>query len=137
MLILNLTGGNGTKNFNTMAAINIDPNATTGYDQNFDATHLSNAIGNAEIFTMASNTKLKINSIPPVSGSYTVPVGVKSAHNGIYTISPINISNFAAGACIQLHDLVTNSVHDLRTGSYNFNFSDTTASNRFFITITE
>ncbi len=135
MFILNLTGGNNVKNFNTMAAININSNATNGYDQSFDAVHISNPFGNAEIFTTAANTKLKINSIPPVSGSYTIPVSVNSSYNGIYKITPININNFATGACIQLHDRLSNNVHDLRSGSYTFNISDSTYENRFFITI--
>lgn len=136
MFILNLTGGNSVKSFNTMTGISTNPNATMGYDVQFDAHHISNAFGNAEIFTTAGTDKLKINSIPPVNGTISIPVTVKSAYSGSYQIAPVNITNFPMGACIKLYDRFTNVTHDLRTGAYNFNFIDTTTVNRFVLTIT-
>ncbi|MBK7666128.1 MAG: PKD domain-containing protein [Sphingobacteriaceae bacterium] len=134
LFILNLTGG-GTKNFNTMTAININPAATAGFDNTLDATHLSPGYGIAEISSVVSNVGYKINSIPTVNGTVSIPVKVISGTSGAYQIAPLNINNLPAGACVTLFDRFTNTTHDLRTSAYSFNFVDTTSVYRFVLNI--
>jgi PKD repeat protein len=135
MFILNLTGG-GPKNFNTMTAINLNPNATAGFDNNWDAHHLSPGYGIAEIFSSSGADMFKMNSIPTINGSVTIPVTVRSGYSGSYQIAPLNLNNLPAGACVSLYDKFTNTTHDLKAGPYTFNFIDTTNVSRFNLTIT-
>lgn len=134
MFILNLTGS--SMNFNTMTAVNINANATSGYDNVWDAHHLSPGYGIAEIFTSNGPDQFKLNSIPTINGSVSIPVTVLSGYSGSYQIAPLNLNNLPAGACVNLYDRFTNTTHNLKSGPYNFTFSDTTTVNRFLVTIT-
>jgi PKD repeat protein len=133
---LNLTGGPKSANYETVFHFN--SNATNGHDMNYDGIDLSGADPNAAvIFSKMNNNRYRINGLPSLSGNVSIPVGVISGYSGSYTITPIDVANLPAGACVNLYDKFTNTTHNLVTGGfYVFNFSDTTTVERFTLNIT-
>lgn len=120
--------------------------ATSGFDRTLDAYKRYSTPGYlgypgaysyyTTIATVNSNQDYSINSLPPVSSSNIVmPVVVKVSATGQYTISPIDLINLPSGSCVILKDKLLGVNHNLRTGSYVCNISDTTSAPRFELTI--
>ena len=92
--------------------------------------------GSTTIATVNSSQDYAINSLPfAVTTDAVIPVIVKVSTSGQYTISPVDISNLAMGACVTLKDKLLGVTHNLRTGNYVCNISDTTSVARFELTI--
>ncbi len=88
------------------------------------------------IATVNSNNDYAINSLPHATNiNAVIPVKVKVAVTGMCSISPIDLQNLPATACVTLKDKLLNVNHDLRTGAYVCNISDTTQSARFELTV--
>lgn len=88
------------------------------------------------IATVNTNQDYAINSLPYATTlDAVIPVIAKASATGQYTISPVDIQNLPPAACVILKDKLLNINHDLRTGSYVFNMSDTTSTPRFELTI--
>jgi hypothetical protein len=77
-----------------------------------------------------------INSLSNASESnFVIPILARVMANGVFTISPIDLQNFAPNACVILHDKVLNVNHDLRTGAYTCYIADTSSTPRFELRI--
>ncbi len=120
--------------------------ATTNFDRTLDAYKRYSTPGYlgypgayskyTTIATVNSSQDYAINSLPfAVTTDAVIPVIVKVSTSGQYTISPVDISNLAVGACVTLKDKLLGVTHNLRTGNYVCNISDTTSVARFELTI--
>lgn len=109
------------------------PEATNSYDSKIDGryindcqTALSSLINNEEFTIQGRELPFNVNDI--------VPLGFKSLLNGNYTISINNVDGlFADGQQIFLKDNLTNVVHNLSLGSYQFSSEAGIFNSRFEI----
>lgn len=139
---LKITGFNGDYDD---AVIHFHNNADVGFDI-YDAHKMFYSPGYVgypgpynkytTISTRMGSDDLSINSLKPSSSfGYSIPVLAKVMQTGNYNISPIDLNNIPSNVCVNLFDKVTNTNHDLRTGSYNCVISDTTSAPRFVLTV--
>jgi len=88
------------------------------------------------IATKLGNEEYSINSVNPnTSSPIVMDVITRPYQSGMYTISAEGLENVTSQNCLMLRDKVTNTIHDLRSGDYTFNISDTTISARFELTV--
>ncbi|MCX8125433.1 MAG: hypothetical protein N3F66_14890, partial [Spirochaetes bacterium] len=133
MMILEMKGPN---NYDVYTAVALHPNATTNFDDLYDAVQVGSDFPAPQLMTVSNGMEYKINTFPPVNGTYSIEVKAITGVSGNYTIMPLNINNFSNGACLSLYDKFTGTTHNLSSGSYTFNLSDTTSVSRFILTIT-
>jgi hypothetical protein len=131
LINLKLEGNNGYDE----ALINFNSNATTGYDNEYDAYKLFSGAPVTEIYTViGDNTNASINVLPSFDHTTLVPVGIKTGATGTYTITASGLESFQAGTPILLEDVVTKEVVDLQVNPvYTFNVSETGNIHRFNI----
>jgi hypothetical protein len=124
----------GNNNRTDQMVVRLDPNASTSFDSLYDAYKFPGGPGTPYIASVMSGNDLSINSIPDLSAVVTIPVRVKVAVTGSYTISLDSISNLPASGCIVLEDALNGTFTNLRNNTtYVFNISDTTVAPRFFL----
>ena len=70
-----------------------------------------------------------INTMGSLFRAITLPVRVRVSSTGSYTINAAGLENI--NTCYVLYDKVLDKSHDLKTGDYVFNISDTTDAPRF------
>lgn len=88
------------------------------------------------IATKLGNEEYSINSVNPhTSSPIVMDVITRPYQSGVYTISAEGLENVTSQNCLMLRDKVTNTIHDLRSGDYTFNISDTTIAARFELTV--
>lgn len=133
LFILEMKGPN---NYDVFTGIAVHPNATTNFDNNYDATHLGSDPPAPQIMSVLNGYEYKINTIPPVVGTTTMEIKAITGTTGTYTIFPLNVQNFSNGYCITLYDKLTGVTTDLRTSAYTFTLSSTTTTPRFILSIT-
>ncbi|MCW3077886.1 MAG: hypothetical protein JWO32_2495 [Bacteroidetes bacterium] len=121
--------------------------ATSTFDAEWDANKLFTTPGYAGYpgayshYTSISskgtgNVDYSINSLPiPATQSVSIPVLVKVASTGIYTISPIDLQNLPDPSCVVLRDKLLNVNHSLANGPYICSINDTTSAARFELNI--
>ncbi|MCX8143525.1 MAG: polymer-forming cytoskeletal protein [Bacteroidia bacterium] len=126
----------GPSNYDVFTGIAIHPNATTNFDNNYDATHLGSDPPAPQIMSVLNGYEYKINTIPPVVGTTTMEIKAITGTTGTYTIFPLNIQNFSNGYCISLYDKLTGITTDLHTSAYTFTLINTTTTPRFILSIT-
>jgi hypothetical protein len=121
------------------AAFRIHQNATLAYDIDWDAHKFFNAPnkmfaqGQQKFTTISSkdalNVDYSINSIPLLLQPLSIPVLVKVATSGTYTIQLTEED--VINTCYVLKDNLLNVTHDLKTGPYICAMSDTASAARF------
>lgn len=111
------------------------PNATTGFDSNYDAYFLASGYSNAIDFAaITGDGPVKINCLPPLqSNGVTIPL-----HYIIYTAENLSISmteftNFNNYDQIILEDTKLGVSHVLNNGNYSFYGSPNDSLKRFLI----
>lgn len=128
---------------NTM--LHFNPQATENFDNYYDARHIFSTPGYMgypgsyskynNISTYWNGRDYAINTLPELAKSYTVPVLVKVATSGSYSISAGEFQNFYS--CLVLHDKLFDSYHNLIQSPYVFQINDTTSTPRFEIIVCE
>jgi hypothetical protein len=106
-------------------------NATDGFDSLFDGKTMP--AGNAVmIYTKVGADNLAIQGKAlPFLNTDIVPISYSSTLNGDFAISLENFDGLFENQDIYLVDKVTTTVHDLKTGSYNFVTTNGTFEDRF------
>lgn len=132
LFILEMKGPN---NYDVYTGIAVHPNATYTFDPIYDATQVGSDWPAPQIMSVLNNQEYKINTIPPVNGSFSVEIKAITGVTGTYTIFPVNTSNFASGSCINLYDKFTGISTNLKTTNYVFTLHDTTSVPRFILSI--
>ncbi|MFZ4707611.1 MAG: T9SS type A sorting domain-containing protein, partial [Bacteroidales bacterium] len=113
--------GNGYKD---EAVVRFVPEATAGFDGNYDAHKLFGDVAAAAQISTGS-MPLAINSLPETN---IVPVGVKIGTSGTYTIAATEINNLE---WVALEDTKTGIFTELAKSGYTFNFTTGENEKRF------
>lgn len=126
--------GNGAED-RMMFAIN--PEATAGYDYNFDAYKLFGNADAPQLYTSILDRNqdiinLSISSVDVIEAETEFPVMFKAGVNGNYTITSSYPESFMSGSQIILTDNLTGLRHDLRQNPvYAFSAAAGDDANRF------
>ena len=116
--------GNGYKD---EALVRFMPEATSEFDNNYDATKLFGYIDeSAQIYTLGS-TPMTINSLPECN---EVPLGIHAITTGSYTIAATELVDIPF---VSLEDIKTGLFTDLLSGSYTFTFGPGENEVRFML----
>lgn len=130
---LNITG-HGMKN---ETAIYFDNNATTAFDNEYDAIYFGTDKGHLGIRTQLGSDEYSINGLPALNQNFSIPIKATADTTGTYSISATDLQNIPGGGCIILHDNYTGLDKDLRTGAYSCTINDTEKTiPRFVLNIT-
>lgn len=119
----------------TSLFFDFDALVSNGFDASRDAYKLLTA-GVSEIYTIAENNEIALNSFVNDGNEKVIPVGVTISSLGAYTIAATtNTSDYAQ---VLLKDNVTGTITDLTTSSYTF-IATTTGklADRFVIQLPE
>jgi hypothetical protein len=121
------------------------PQATENFDNYYDARHIFSTPGYQgypgtynkynSISSQWGGRDYAINTLPELSKTYTVPVLVKVATSGSYSVSAGDFQNF--NSCLVLHDKLTGAYHDMMQSPYHFQINDTTSTPRFELIVCE
>lgn len=112
-----------------------DSAGTFNYNDQYDAPSLGVAPGYLNIITRVDSIDFQIKCLPRLTQNMSIPVKVVTGVSGSYQIFANEFKNLPYGACIMLHDNLTNSNHDLRLGAYTCNIVDTESVARFVLNI--
>jgi PKD repeat protein len=112
-----------------------DSSGTFNYNDQYDAPSLGVSPGYLNIITRFDSIDFQVKCLPLLTQNISIPIKVVTGTSGSYQIYANDIQNLPSGACIMLHDNLTNSDYDLRLGSYTCNISDTESVARFVLNI--
>jgi hypothetical protein len=130
---LNLT--DAAEGFSQVAIAYMD-NATPGLDYGYDGRQFSDG-GNVTLYSLAESTRLAIQARPGFSASDVVPMGLKAATAGQYSVTIDHKDGlFANGQDIYLKDNLLGLYHDLGESSYTFTSEANTYDGRFEVVYT-
>ncbi|HXU25747.1 MAG TPA: hypothetical protein VN698_00840, partial [Bacteroidia bacterium] len=116
-------------------AVYFDSQGTFNYNDQYDAPSLGVSPGYLNIITRFDSIDFQIKCLPLLTQNISIPVKVVTGTSGSYQIYANDIKNLPFGACIMLHDNLTNTNQDLRLGAYTCNVSDTESVARFVLNI--
>ena len=127
--------GNG---FDDETFIRFEQGASANFDGAFDAWKMQNL--NPLVPTLSSvindSLDLSINTFPELTSGITIPIRMRVDSSGTYSIRRDSMLMLPMSSCIQLEDLATGNMIDLRSAiSYSFTISDTTNTPRFLLHI--
>ncbi len=110
-----------------------NPTASTNFESGYDAHKLMGPNKkSACISAILNNENLSILYTPVVS-SFSTPIKVRARYTGSYSISAESFNNFPEDACIMLEDKLLGVKHDLRSGAYTCEISETELDARFVL----
>jgi len=113
--------------FSDEAIIRFLADATSGFDDNYDAMKLFGDEGDAAQIYSVGSTPLSINSLPEINA---VKVGIRVKSNGVFTI---NASEANGLPDITLEDTKTGVFTDLKKNPYTFDFTSGENEERFIL----
>jgi hypothetical protein len=91
-----------------IAIIHFRPEATTEFDNDFDAFKLFGMEDAPQLYSMTTTDNLSINTLPDVSSHPVIAMGLSVGFNDTYTFTASDLESFPAGTEIVLEDLKTN-----------------------------
>jgi len=112
LLVLKVDG-NG---FSDQTYIHFNPDASNGFDHDFDAYKLSGIAAAPQLYTKTGDTRLSINELPYSDEEITIPLSLKVGQDGDYTIS-VAQNTFWQTVDVSLKDLQTEIAYNLITNS--------------------
>ena len=105
--------------------------ASAGIIPAYDAVKRRNP-GNLNLATLAGDTALAINGLPPLVATTLVPIQLAVPNAGNYTLQVAKLVNFAPGSALNLFDAQLSKSTPLTQGTTtSFTITDTGLSNRF------
>lgn len=113
--------------------IRFHPQATNGFDGNFDAFKLfSSNQQAANISSVSMGNDYMVNTLPQQNLNLSIPVRAKIGTSGAYTIFFQQVDSMDASVCLLFQDLITGVQLDMRQqSSYSFSANDTSWWPRF------
>ncbi len=114
--------------------LEFEETATDKFDGVWDARDLINGEGVPNLFYNVNNEHFSINRMALFADSKTVPVSFNCSANGKYVIEP-KLDDMDPFWTIELEDLQTGEMYDLRDGKVTFEHNNTNAPNRFLLHI--
>ena len=125
------TEGNG---YSDETFIQLDSNATSNFDWQYDAYKLFGITQSPQIYSLISDTFASINVLPYTGPNTVVPLGFRVGAVGNYSIIAHGISSFTYVTSIFLKDAKENTWQNLMADSiYSFTSNPFDDPNRFFI----
>ena len=123
-----------SENFFDNTAIRVTDNSTTNRDF-YDALKLMSFNEKAPgIYSISeNNVKLAVNSIPEISESTTIKLGIKIPETATYTISIRNINTLVITEDVYLEDKLENTSKNISTSDYTFSSFNGEFNDRFVI----
>ena len=116
-----------------VAYINFMADATIDFDGMYDAHKLNNVDAHPTFYTELGNYMYAINSLPVLTGKFSLPAGFKTATAGSYTISIKNLQDLNPSIQVTLEDKLTNTKTLLNSNDYTFTHVAANASDRFIL----
>lgn len=110
--LLRLTAGNGSYSDETIVRFMED--AEEGFDSHADAYKMMSSDNTPSFYTLLGNKKYSINSLPLIESEYILPLKLKAAFDGAYTIKADNMESFGSQDEIILEDRLSGIRQDLR-----------------------
>jgi hypothetical protein len=89
-------------------------NATSGFDQEFDAYKLFGLDAAPQLYSMLAEDNAAVNTLPATEINTDIAIGFKAGAESIYTITATGIGSFDARIALLLEDMKTNTTHNLR-----------------------
>ncbi|MFN5372486.1 MAG: beta strand repeat-containing protein, partial [Bacteroidia bacterium] len=109
------------------------PEATNGYDLNYDAARMY-VNSDLSLSTVLNNNFYAIQAWPAIDASQLIPLSVNATQPTTHQIQISGIDNIDASVLVFLEDMETGAVHNLREGAYSFEGNaQMSNSNRFRI----
>jgi hypothetical protein len=107
--------------------------ATMGYDGGIDGRLIND--GDIALYSTVANESLVIQGRAlPFDLNDVVPLGLRITNSGDYAIAIDHVDGlFSEGQTVYLRDNLTSTIHNLTTGTYNFNSDAGTFASRFEI----
>jgi hypothetical protein len=110
----------------------INPQASAGFDQQFDAFKLFGNSDAPQLYTVVDGENTSISALPSVESTTELPVMLKVGVDGAYTLTVGYLDTFLEATLIYLTDNLTGLRQDLRQNPvYAFNASTGDDANRF------
>lgn len=128
--ILKLRASNNQ--YEDVAYICLDKNATAGFDSKYDAYKKFTPVDEVpQMYTIDANgTKLSINSFPALEETMPLYFNAKNQASGEYTIEVVESGDFST---VILEDTFTGIMTNLLTDSYTFTYQSSDNDNRFIL----
>jgi len=121
--------GNG---IDDAAMVVFRPQATTGFDPEYDAYKLFGSSNAPQLYFIAGDDNLSINTLPDVSVHPVIPVGYTVGVSGENTITVSGMESFTSGVDLYLEDLLTSRIQDLNMNPvYTFTAAPGQPAHRF------
>lgn len=115
--------------------IYFSPNGSLNYDTAMDSRSLGTDPGYLNIVSVFDDVDCAIKGLPTLNQNMSIPLKITTGSLGLYQIEGNEIKNLPAGACLNLHDNLTNTDFNLRSGPYSFTMNDTESAGRFVLNI--
>jgi hypothetical protein len=116
--------------------IRFDPDATTGFDSQFDAGKIFNpVIKTAKLFSVAGDEKYSVNSIPWPEKAMVIPLTVINPEAGTFRIKRSQLQAIGNYSITLTDRLAGRSVDLLAYSEYTFTAPAGTIADRFTLTI--
>lgn len=112
-----------------------DYNGSLNYDPIMDSRSLGVNPGYLNIVSVFDSVDCAIKGLPSLNQNMSVPLKITTGTSGTYQIEGTEIQNLPEGACLTLHDNLTNTDFNLRLGAYSCTISDTETVARFVLYI--
>ncbi|MGJ8684290.1 MAG: GEVED domain-containing protein [Nonlabens sp.] len=114
-------------------AIGFDAALTDGYDKGYDA-YASGTLNETDMYVPANGDNFIIRALSDITIDKVVDLAVKGVTTKMYKIVASDFTNIDVNQDVWLRDNELNTYHDLKSGDYNFTFSqDGLDENRFDI----
>ena len=121
-----------------MTTVSFNPSATNGFDAQFDADKQDGGAENPTLYTFFPNEQkwYAINTVPSLTQTAAIPMGLLSNNNGTMAITAQGIESFDPTTYIYLEDKQTGAMVNLRNGAYTFTTTATENQQRFVLHFT-
>jgi hypothetical protein len=133
---LHLIVANTTNGLTDDTYILFNPDATDGFDSQFDAYKMFAAVNTyPQFFTNIGSNNISINTFSELIGGRSIPLGFKTSLSGQYSLTADMVSDFVDnGVMVYLEDLQTGTYQDLSVNPiYLFTSGVANGLNRFLL----
>lgn len=116
---LELAISNSVNAYSDKTYLQSNPEATAGFDSQFDAYKLDGETEAPELYTMTGDTRLSINAMAAPAESLSIPLYLKPGVEGSFTLTATGLETIGGNAI--LNDLTSGTLTDLSLNpSYTF-----------------
>lgn len=122
-------------NMHNETAIYFDANAHSYFETLYDAPSLGVDYGMLDVTSDINDTLYSVNGVEALTNNMSIPIRITTGTTGSYQIYADDFLSLPSGACLTLHDNLTNTDHNLRSGPYNCNISNAETGSRFVLNI--